>query len=272
LINDAWTNQTGGNVDVTYNVSPVSSAGCVGAPFTVTVTIQPEPVTTAPATASVCSDVSIGYTLSVGGAATYNISTNSNGLVQSAGTISAGTGKLAAELADDQWTNTNSGLPSIDVVYTVTPVSNLGCLGDPFTVTVSVKPEPRGFNDVKTICSKSNVNYDLQSTNVNGLGNAIGSSFSWIALVDNTNVAGESLSSQSSAIINDILINTTGVDQIVVYTVTPTGSSSGCAGDNFTVTVTVKPEPVGINDTKTVCSDIQVNYNLINNISILGNN
>jgi len=30
LIDDAWTNQTGSSVDVIFNVSPVSSAGCVG--------------------------------------------------------------------------------------------------------------------------------------------------------------------------------------------------------------------------------------------------
>ncbi|MBI3217874.1 MAG: immunoglobulin domain-containing protein, partial [Bacteroidetes bacterium] len=129
LIDDAWTNQTGSAVDEIYNVSPVSSAGCVGAPFTVTVTVQPEPVTTANVVAaSVCSDVVTGYTLSVVGATTYTISTNSNGLVQSAGTVSAGTGKAANELSDDSWTNTS--LSTVNVVYTITPISGIGCAGD----------------------------------------------------------------------------------------------------------------------------------------------
>jgi len=68
---------------VIYNVSPVSSAGCVGAPFTVTVTVESEPVTTGNVTVigGVCSDIATGYNLTVSGAATYNISTNSNGLV-----------------------------------------------------------------------------------------------------------------------------------------------------------------------------------------------
>src|SRR5258707_14181887 len=68
LIDDAWTNQTGSNVDVIYDVTPVSSAGCKGAPFTVLVTIQPEPVTTSNVTASACSDIATGYNLTVIGA------------------------------------------------------------------------------------------------------------------------------------------------------------------------------------------------------------
>jgi PKD repeat protein len=276
LIDDAWTNQTGGNVDVIYNVSPVSSAGCVGQPFTVTATIQPKPATLSNVTTtSICSDVVTGYSLSVAGAATYNISTNSNGLVQSSGTVSAGTGKFAAELADDSWTNINSGFASINVVYTVTPVSSTGCLGVTFTVTIPVTPEPRGFNDVKTICSNSGtLGYDLQASNINVTasgGNSLVSTFQWAA-ANNTNVTGETSSTQTSTVIGDNLINTTGVNQVVVYTITPTGSVDGCLGDNFTLTVTVKPEPVGVNDTKTVCSDVQVNYNLINNVAILGNN
>ncbi len=270
LINDSWTNQTGSAVDVIYNVSSVSSAGCVGAPFTVTVTIQPEPVTTTNVVAaSVCSDVSTGYTLSVVGATTYTISTNSNGLIQSAGTVSAGTGKLANELSDDSWTNTT--LSDVNVVYTITPVSGVGCAGDVFTVTVGVKPEPRGVNASKQICSNSSVSYDLQTSNVDVLGNAMASSYSWLA-ADNTNVTGESLTAQAGNVINNTLINTTSVDQVVVYTVTPTGTVSGCVGDNFTITVTVKPEPVGVTDTFTTCSDVASNYNLINNVALLGNN
>ncbi|NOS94021.1 MAG: PKD domain-containing protein, partial [Cyclobacteriaceae bacterium] len=89
---------------------------------------------------------------------------------------------------------------------------------------------------------------------------------------DNTNVTGESLAAQTGNVITNTLINTTGVDQVVVYTVTPTGTVSGCLGDNFTVTVTVKPEPVGIADSFTTCSDVASNYNLINNVALLGNN
>jgi len=122
LIDDAWTNTTGINQTVTYTVTPVSSANCSGTPFTVTITVQPEPSPTPNVASTVCSDVVVGYNLVVPNAATYNITTNAaTGLTQSGGTVSAGTGKLAAELADDQWTNIS--LVTKDVIYTVIPVS-----------------------------------------------------------------------------------------------------------------------------------------------------
>jgi len=37
------------------------------------------------------------------------------------------------------------------VVYTVTPTSSNGCVGNPFLVSVTVRPEPRGFDDAKAI-------------------------------------------------------------------------------------------------------------------------
>jgi len=133
-------------------------------------------------------------------------------------------------------------------------------LGDPFTVTVSVKPEPRGFNDVKTICSNTGtLGYNLQTSNVNVTasgGNSLASSFQWVA-ASNTNVGGETSSAPVSGnTITDNLTNTTGVDQIVVYTITPTGTVGGCQGDNFTLRVTVNPEPVGVSNSEIICSDV----------------
>ncbi|MBL7850760.1 MAG: T9SS type A sorting domain-containing protein, partial [Cyclobacteriaceae bacterium] len=273
LVDDAWTNTTGANVNVIYTITPISSAGCAGTPFVVQVTIQPEPATVAPvAIAALCSDTPVGYTLAVANAATYNISTNSNGLIQSAGTVSAGTNKLAPELADDVWTNTNNAFASIDVVYTITPVSASGCLGNSFTVTVPVKPEPRGANHTATICSDTSIGYDLQVTNINALGNGMSSSFSWVAMANNPNVSGESLAPQAGSVITDIIVNPTGVDQVVNYQVTPTGTVSTCVGDPFVVAVTIKPAPIGVNQSVTTCSDVSPSYNLLNNIAILGNN
>jgi hypothetical protein len=157
------------------------------------------------------------------------------------------------------------------VVYTVTPTSALGCDGNPFIVSVTVRPEPRGFDDIKTICSDANVNYDL-TTNIANTGSGgnnllIGTTYSWLA-ADNPNVSGETTVVPGTAIvISDVLNNITNVDQVVVYTVTAT-SNNGCAGDPFTVSITVRPEPRGFNDPSTViCSDAAVGYSLLSNIS-----
>ncbi len=254
LIDDAWTNTTASSVPVVYNITPVSSAGCSGASFLVTINVSPEPVTMSPVTtADVCSDVATGYNLSVTGATTFTISTNSNGLIQSAGTVSAGSGKLANELADDRWTNTSTS-STINVVYTITPFNGT-CAGNVFTVTVPIRPEPRGANASTTICSNTAVGYNLQTANINVLGNSMPAGFVWVA-ADNTNVSGESLTNQSGATITNTLINVTAIDQVVVYTVTPTGTASGCTGDAFTISVTVKPEPVSNAITMGICSDV----------------
>ena len=168
------------------------------------------------------------------------------------GTVSAGTGKAANELADDEWTNPT--LATVNVIYTVTPVSTPGCLGDPYTVTIPIDPEPVGGTDALTVCSDDGaLGYDLQTDNIDLLGNGLTvDSWSWSS-VANPNVGGQTTGPSTSGTIDDNLTNITAVDQVVVYTVIPT--TGGCAGDAFTVTLTVQPEPVGVVNAGVVCSD-----------------
>ena len=43
IVLDEWTNTSTTPLDVVYSLVPVSSDNCVGATFTVTVTVNPEP-------------------------------------------------------------------------------------------------------------------------------------------------------------------------------------------------------------------------------------
>ena len=61
-----------------------------------------------------------------------------NGLTVSAGGAGLGGGLSASDLSDDAFSNTTSS--PIDVVYIVVPYSSSGCMGSPFTVTVTVNP------------------------------------------------------------------------------------------------------------------------------------
>ena len=63
-----------------------------------------------------------------------------------------------------------------------------------------------------------------------------------------------------------MITNTTGADEVVVYTVTPTETTDNCVGDTFTVTVTVHSEPVGTDDVAAVCSDVLA-YDLQANVT-----
>ncbi len=258
LADDKWTNTGLLPVDVVYTINAVSAAGCVGDPFTVTVTINPEPVG-ANSTATRCSDDLVGINLTTSAssvaAATYNITTNSNGLTQSAGTVSAGNGKAANELADDRWTNT--GLNPVDVVYTIIPVSAAGCAGDPFTVTVTVRPEPVGANSTAVKCSDELLNLTLSTS----FASVAAASYNIAVNPNGLTFSGTTASGGASKLANELMDDkwtNNGLNPVdVVYTITPV-SAQGCLGDPFTVTVTIRPEPVGVTATATVCSDVVV--------------
>ena len=166
-------------------------------------------------------------------AANYTISTNANGLLQSAGTVSAGPGKNANELIDDAWTNASGGNVFVD--YTVTPISGAGCSGVPFLVRITVQPEPV----VNSIASSS---YCAgQAVNVNFSSNVSGSIQSWT----NSNTAIGLGASGVGNLNFTTAANVSGADQVA--TIVVTASSAGCvsgASNQKTFTITVKPSPV----------------------------
>ena len=241
LIDDAWTNTTGADVDVIYNITPVSSAGCNGSSFTVTATIQSEPIGTN-ATASTCSDVASGYDLGGSGTTSYNISINSNGLVQSSGTVSSGTSKTATELADDAWTNTTT--VDVDVVYTVTPVNAQGCLGDAFIVTLTVHPELVGIAQTFSRCSSELVNVTIGTTVGSASPSGFNISTNANGLTQNGGTVSAGSNMSSTELQDDQWLNTGSVPVNVIYTITPVSSIGSCLGDSFTITVTINPAPV----------------------------
>jgi len=264
LTDDSWTNTGTVFSVITYNVTPVSAAGCLGTSYNVSVNIDPEPVGNPVATVSRCSDVVLGaaYTLSSSGgsvaAATYNITiTNPDGLAFSGATPVAPTGNAAGILTDDSWTNT--GLIPSTITYNVTPVSAIGCLGNTYAVAVNVDPEPVGnpivtisrcsdtvlgvaYNLTTTAGSVAAASYNITVTNVDGL------AFSGATPVAPTgNAAG--------ILADDSWTNTGTVFSVISYNITPV-SAAGCLGNPYTVSVNIDPEPVG-NPIATVsrCSD-----------------
>ncbi len=107
-----------------------------------------------------------------------------------------------------------------------------------FKVTVSVGAE--GKDHSKSIASCVPVNYDLQD-NVNAFGNGVASSFSWVAMANNTQLTGESTTPKTGKMINDVLTNISSSPQQVVYKVTA-GTDNNCPGAIFYITVTVQPK------------------------------
>ncbi|MEQ8364378.1 MAG: PKD-like domain-containing protein, partial [Cyclobacteriaceae bacterium] len=232
---------------ITYTITPTGPGGsfCVGPSVNYVVTVNPEPVGMND-TKTVCSDVAIDYSLlqnvatlgnNVGSTFSWVAADNVNPLV---------TGESLAPVVGPNITDVITNLTSTDqnVVYTITPTGTNGCVGATFQITITVKPEPVGVSaSAPDICSGTSVAYDLQN-NVNTLpGNGLLANFTWTATA-NANVTGETTSLKSGSIIDDILVNTTTSDQVVTYTVIPTGQVGGCQGNPFTITVTVNPKAI----------------------------
>ena len=83
-----------------------------------------------------------------------------------------------------------------------------------------------------TICSGDPLSISFSST-------VGGTTYCWVA-TDNPNVSGESTTNQTTSSITDNLINTTGSNETITYTVY-SASGSGCIGAPLTVTVDVVP-------------------------------
>ncbi len=170
-ITDTYTNTSSSVVTITYTVTPVSTSGCVGDAFEVEVEVRPEPILASLDT-DVCSNTASGVVLAVASgsvaADSYNIvNINNNGLTATAGSPSSGTTTDVNEIADDAWENKTSA--SVDVVYSIIPVSEAGCVGDTFYVTLTIDPEAvvEAGSSI-TICSNGSVELSSLSATITG--------------------------------------------------------------------------------------------------------
>ncbi len=259
IITDTLVNISGNQQTIVYTITPTSANGCIGSPYTYTVTVNPEPYVTSSPIDTICSTETLNHTLEndvniPGTTFSWTTSDNSNLTGESLiGTTSIITDTLI-NISGNQQT----------IVYTITPTSADGCTGSSYTYTVTVDPEPYiASNPTDTICSAETLNHTLENDV-----NIPGTTFSWTTS-DNPNVTGESLTGTTS-IITDTLINISGSQQTIVYTITPT-SPDGCIGSSYSYTVTIDPEPYIVsNPTDTICSQETLNHNLDDDVNTPG--
>ncbi|MBL7871313.1 MAG: gliding motility-associated C-terminal domain-containing protein [Cyclobacteriaceae bacterium] len=260
LASDQFTNTTNLSLTVAYSVVPVSASGCLGNPLDVVLTVNPEPVVDpALATKSICSREITNITLNTNGvsiaAANYNV-TLVNQDAGLTGVATVGNGLTANAIINDNFTNVTS--TPLKVTYQVVPVSGLGCLGDPFNITLTVNAEPVVNPSLaNTVCSKE-ISGIILSTNGTSIAAA---SYRFVNIVvpgtvtaDGANVAVGSIGG-INLIRNDKFTNTTNANAIVTYEIRGI-SSLGCEGVSEFINLTINPEPIMGPGTANLCSDV----------------
>ncbi len=250
-INQTLTNPSNSAAGtVQYIVTPTANAGsCAGASYTITVTVNPKPTVTNAITATVCSGTGPNISLAASTASSFS---------WTIGTITGGiTGAINGTGSTINQSLTNPGNSTAGTVqYIVTPTANTGnCAGDPYTITVTVNPKPTVTTaNTATICSGASPNIPLTASTP--------SSFSWTKGTVTGNILGASAGSGST--INQTLTNpSSSATGTVQYIVTPTSNTENCAGNPYTITVTVNPKPTVTNaNTTTICSGASPNIPL----------
>ncbi|MBS1487030.1 MAG: gliding motility-associated C-terminal domain-containing protein [Bacteroidetes bacterium] len=256
--NDAYNNVGPVSLKVVYQVIPKSAAGCTGAPFNISVTVNPEPVVAALSN-TVCSRDVTSILLTTNGtsigAASYQLMA-----VTVPGTITANPSNTVVSttggiplIKNDSYTNTTSG--AVTVTYSILGISASGCRGLAQNVTAIINPEPIMVPGAVSVCSGVVSGIVLGAAG----GSAAISQYNLNQILASSGVtpsgtnAGLGTYATNNFLANDVFTNTTNSPQNVVYTIVPSTAST-CHGQPQTVTLTVNPAPALANLNKTVCS------------------
>lgn len=276
-ISQTLTNITNAPITLTYTVTPVAN-GCNGATFQVQVTVNPKPSITAQAI-TVCNDTAFTLT-----------PTNGSGTIVPTGTTytwsaPTGTGLTGGEAGTDATniigTLSNTTNTAQTATYIVTPKWTSGsetCTGEPFTLAVTINPEPVVDNIATIVCSGAT----FTLTPVNGTNGNVpaNTQYTWTAPAAISGISGLAAGNNQTSISGN-LTNTTNAPIVVTYIVTPKAGT--CEGDTFEAAVTVNPVPtVNSIPPQTVCNGSQTlgitfsgsvdgtTYNWLNNSPSIG--
>ncbi|MCA6480418.1 MAG: hypothetical protein IM557_07450, partial [Chitinophagaceae bacterium] len=252
LSNPTSTQQT-----AVYTVTPTAPApgSCPGAPFTLTITINPNAAITTLST-TVCNGLTFRITptdvqdgqvpTGSSGTTTYTWSApNATGITGTAG--QSGVPNIFGTL-----TNTTNIVRSITYFVTPTttyPLGGSACAGAVFSVVVTVNPS--AVINSMTAVACTGTPFSASPTNgINGIVPA-GTLYSWSAPTTPNTLSGYA-GGTNLTIITGNLLNSTNAPVTVTYFVTPTSS---LCGDNvvFSVVVTIAPTPVIASTSTIVC-------------------
>ena len=116
--------------------------------------------------------------------------------------------------------------------------------GVPRTFTITVNPSASIANSTDTICTGTAFSFATNNSDIV----PANTSYSW-TVANNPNITGETSQATTSTAVSQTLFNSTSLDQIAVYTITPSSGAAACVGAPFTYNVTVTPLPTTISTT-----------------------
>jgi PKD-like domain len=256
-ITGTLSNPTSAPITATYVVTPTAGT-CVGLPFNIVVTVNPNPAITNMA-ATYCSGVPFTVTPQNGIDGSVPVGTTYSWVAPAlVGGLSGLSASATLTESNVTGTLTNTSRGQRTATYRVTP-SFMGCPSpSTFDVLVTINPKPAITGMTVSTCSGP---ISINPTNgVNGLVPNATTSYSWSApsvtggMIVAAGTATTATAASGSSFTIGTLTNETTTDQIATYVVTPTASASlgGCVGATFQVVVTVKPTPV-ISGPSVVC-------------------
>lgn len=262
-ISQQLTNLTNVPQTVIYTVTPYSGAigNCVGQNFEVSVQVDPMPLIP-DENLTICSGDSFVFSpsnapplsiLPTNTKYTWTVAVNPN--------ITGYSDENTPQTQISQQLTNNTTSPET-VVYTVTPISG-NCLGDDFTITVSVNPISFIEDSTETICSGDTFTVTPVSSGTSVV--LPGTTYTW-TVINNPNLNGETDETTPQTQISQTLTNTTHTTQTAIYTVTP--HDVACDGLPFTIEVMVEPMPLISNQNIQVCSGEVFDVTPVNNIPL----
>lgn len=240
-------NNTSTAKNYTITVKPVLN-GCVGAPRTFTLTIQPSPILNPINNIGVCSGAPVPAVNFTG----TNISSFSWGNDNLAiGLAQSGTTNIASYTSPNRFATTTGTI-------TVNTISSQGCPGIPYTFTISVSPKPTVSPSANPtyVCAADDTPVTLSTPNQAGV------TYNWTYPV-NQSTSGNPVS----------IVTTTNT----TYTVT--ANRAGCLSTPASVAVqAINCEPciggqaLGNNTTRTITGTPAANqiYRISNDVTIVG--
>jgi len=255
-ITEALVNTSTGPIDVTYLITPLNN-GCSGPVFKYVVTVYPTPAVTSSPAATICDNSTDNYAITF--SVPQTAFTWSRAAV--AGITNATvTGQTASTIREVLF---NTGIAPIAVPYIIN-YQTADCQAAPFTYTETVNPTAYITSVASgAACSGIPQSYTITS-------NIPSATFNWRRDTANS-ISNKPVSNQTSATIDEALINTSPNPVRVSYIITPI--AFGCPGAAFAYTVTLNPQPAQpvTNSNTPIClgSTIQLRTPVVSNATYL---